>query len=165
MSRELAYVSMVLPERFDIRQFIAGYDFKPKAKKRVIRDRQTREFKRLKKEGALTYHMAEQRVVVQHAYFTKQRAADWIIQKAGDLLLREGFTPRRVFVGRKQFMELANVALPQAFGSFDFGLDMRFQTSTPQWAREDNDYRSHVCWHSFNIVVEVIPWMDGVLVI
>ncbi len=41
---------------------------------------------------------------------------------------------------------------------------MRFQTSTPKWGSDD-EYQSRVVWHSFNIVVEVIPWMDGVLVI
>lgn len=165
MSYDNGYITMVLPEKFDAREFATdAYQFKPKSRKRDVRIRQRRQFDAMKKAGALTPYFRNQNVLVQQMCFSKQQASDYIIRTAGELLLRQGFTPKRVFVGRKQFMELANVALPQTFGSFDFGLDVRFQASTPKWSSDDN-YSSYVKWFSFNIVVEVIPWMDGVLVI
>lgn len=166
MSYRKEYIQMCLPEKFDYSQNLAGYNFKPKGRKRAVRDRQKQQYEALQRQGCLEPHFDMQKVVVSYVTISKALATKVLIEKAGDILIREGFRPRRVFVGRAEFREMSNGMMPQYphIGpfSFDFRMDFqRRQTRTPM----DSPYLSEIIADWLDITVEVIPWMDGVLVI
>ena len=113
----------------------------------------------LRKTRGLVAHF-DKEAVYRRVYIDRDEAARKIILMASEQLVNmTGKKPSRILVGRKEFNELISDsnAVP-IWNSFEFSIELKEQT-----AEDYSPYRTSL--RLFEVPVQVIPWMDGILVL
>lgn len=105
-------------------------------------------WKLLVKLGCVGIHFDEQHMVTR-VFIDQEKAASYIIKEAYHQIEQlNGRLPTKVLMGREQFEKLTNELLPSMYVKpFDFSVAMSQNGRV------------------FDLPVEVIPWMDGILVL
>ncbi len=113
----------------------------------------------LNRTGCVKQHF-DKNQLVKSVVIDKDKAATEIIRLAEDQLSRfRSERPKKILMGGEQFRSLLNEPSIQNMQRFSF--DVQFSQSRPR--REDEPYSTGTT--VFNVPVDVIPWMDGVLVL
>lgn len=133
----------------------SGYDIKYKGPKNA--ERVASWF--LNKLYSTTHHF-DRKLVVRQVMIDPTKAAKEIVRMAYNQLSELGRRPERILVGRKQFYDIAS----EVDFSNPFYFDIELQEPIK---RQADDVWSHYCtrYKVYNVPVQVIPWMDGVLVL
>ncbi len=115
----------------------------------------------LRKIGALHPHF-DQKQLVRNVAIDTEKAALQIIRQAGHQL-NLGYHRKieRILMGRKEFDELVGGAAPMMWGKPHF--DIQLQMQEPAKNKPMGRYESTL--RVMNVPVEVIPWMEGILVL
>jgi|SRR5579864_343354 len=105
----------------------------------------------LRKTGCASSHFDREQVVKSVCIPADKAAIDIILLAEGQLRT-VGERPNRIVIGRKQFEEIVSSEMPLLCRNFSFEINI---TQSSRYTRMTR----------FGVPVDVIPWMDGVLVI
>ncbi len=98
--------------------------------------------------------------LVRRVVIDREQATSRIVEMAEhQLRMFQHDRPKRILMGGEQFAKLAG----EPIGMSPFHFNMELARSIPLPRGEDDRYRTDIEY--FSIPVEVIPWMDGVLVL
>lgn len=109
-------------------------------------------FKIMKRTGAARIHF-DKRHLVTCVSIDREKVTREIVALASIQLHQMGKRPTRILVGRPQFKNFVADVDNLRMGPFQFDIQLK----------QASEYGSGVTL--FSIPVEVIPWMDGVLVL
>ena len=119
-------------------------------------------FKLLKKTGCAHIHFDEKQMVTS-VYIDPDKAVSEIVLMAAHQLRMMDYRATKILMGLKEFDKLRTDPrlLPYSYQPFNFDVQLtRTETSTDACTVQ---YRTGL--KLLNLNVEVIPWMDGVLVL
>lgn len=114
----------------------------------------------LKKTSCLVPHFDKSQLVTEVAIDREKATREIVRMAAGQLNLMTGKRPQRILLGRQQFYEIATTEVDIRY-SFEFCIEL----AEPSRVERDpwGQYTSRL--RLFSLPVQVVPWMDGVLVL
>ena len=100
------------------------------------------------RKGIITAYLSKEMLVESVCFDTENFSRNLMIELDRHVLLQTRRHVSRVFMGRKQFMELASAPMPEMWP-----VPITFDTSLC----------GYPSYQAYGVEIVVIPWMDGIL--